>query len=108
MPPRAGAPLSRRRFLALSAAGSGVGAMGLNGCALQVSTGVSGPGETVTVMVKDGDIGRRHVHLRHLGGHPGRVDLQAAASLMYVVPVLLIFLVAQRGFVAGMSTSGLK
>jgi multiple sugar transport system permease protein len=34
--------------------------------------------------------------------------LQAAASVMYVVPVLLIFLVAQRGFVAGMSTSGLK
>jgi multiple sugar transport system permease protein len=35
-------------------------------------------------------------------------DLQAAASVMYVVPILLIFLVAQRGFVAGMSTSGLK
>jgi multiple sugar transport system permease protein len=34
--------------------------------------------------------------------------LQAAASVMYVVPVLLIFLVAQRGFVAGMSTTGLK
>jgi multiple sugar transport system permease protein len=28
--------------------------------------------------------------------------------VMYVVPILLIFLVAQRGFVAGMSTSGLK
>ena len=35
-------------------------------------------------------------------------QLQAAASVMYVVPILLIFLVAQRGFVAGMSTSGLK
>lgn len=35
-------------------------------------------------------------------------DLRAAASVMYVVPILLIFLVAQRGFVAGMSTSGLK
>jgi multiple sugar transport system permease protein len=35
-------------------------------------------------------------------------NLQAAASVMYVVPILLIFLVAQRGFVAGMSTSGLK
>ncbi|MGN9757886.1 carbohydrate ABC transporter permease [Streptomyces sp. SD31] len=34
--------------------------------------------------------------------------LQAAASVMYVVPILLIFLIAQRGFVAGMSTSGLK
>ncbi|MEU0971227.1 carbohydrate ABC transporter permease [Streptomyces sp. NPDC005917] len=34
--------------------------------------------------------------------------LQAAASVMYVVPILLVFLVAQRGFVAGMSTSGLK
>jgi multiple sugar transport system permease protein len=31
-----------------------------------------------------------------------------AASVMYVVPILLIFLVAQRGFVAGMSTTGLK
>ncbi|MFJ8539986.1 carbohydrate ABC transporter permease [Streptomyces sp. NPDC093591] len=35
-------------------------------------------------------------------------NLQAAASVMYVVPILLIFLIAQRGFVAGMSTSGLK
>lgn len=35
-------------------------------------------------------------------------DLQAAASVMYVVPILLVFLVAQRGFVAGMSTTGLK
>ncbi|MEW2403924.1 carbohydrate ABC transporter permease [Streptomyces sp. NPDC046862] len=35
-------------------------------------------------------------------------ELQAAASVMYVVPILLIFLIAQRGFVAGMSTSGLK
>jgi len=35
-------------------------------------------------------------------------NLQAAASVMYVVPILLVFLVAQRGFVAGMSTSGLK
>ncbi|MFF4349578.1 carbohydrate ABC transporter permease [Streptomyces sp. NPDC001530] len=35
-------------------------------------------------------------------------NLQAAASVMYVAPILLIFLIAQRGFVAGMSTSGLK
>ncbi|MFF7311462.1 ABC transporter permease subunit [Streptomyces sp. NPDC008137] len=35
-------------------------------------------------------------------------ELQAAASVMYVVPILLIFLIAQRGFVAGMSTTGLK
>ncbi|WKX13542.1 carbohydrate ABC transporter permease [Streptomyces sp. NL15-2K] len=35
-------------------------------------------------------------------------ELQAAASVMYIVPILLIFLIAQRGFVAGMSTSGLK
>ncbi|MEV4452343.1 MULTISPECIES: carbohydrate ABC transporter permease [Streptomyces] len=35
-------------------------------------------------------------------------NLQAAASVMYVVPILLIFLVAQRGFVAGVATSGLK
>ena len=32
----------------------------------------------------------------------------AAGTVMYVVPILLIFLVAQRGFVSGMSTSGLK
>ncbi|MCL8014404.1 carbohydrate ABC transporter permease [Streptomyces sp. AS02] len=41
------------------------------------------------------------------GGQP-LTHLQAAASVMYVVPILLIFLIAQRGFVAGMSTSGLK
>lgn len=35
-------------------------------------------------------------------------NLQAAGSVMYVVPILLVFLVAQRGFVAGMATSGLK
>ncbi|MEU9309161.1 hypothetical protein [Streptomyces sp. NPDC048256] len=35
-------------------------------------------------------------------------NLQAAASLMYVVRILLVFLVAHRGFVAGMATSGLK
>ncbi|WOX14265.1 extracellular solute-binding protein [Streptomyces sp. N50] len=56
MHPRAGAPLSRRRFLALSGAGAAVGAASLGGCALQVSTGVSGAGETVTLMVKDGDV----------------------------------------------------
>ncbi|MFI6546575.1 extracellular solute-binding protein [Streptomyces prunicolor] len=57
MHPRAGAPLSRRRFLALSATGAGVGAAALNGCALQVSTGVSGAGETITVMAKADDLG---------------------------------------------------
>ncbi|WP_031475248.1 carbohydrate ABC transporter permease [Streptomyces bicolor] len=41
------------------------------------------------------------------GGQPV-TNLQAAGSVMYVVPILLIFLIAQRGFVAGMSTSGLK
>jgi multiple sugar transport system permease protein len=41
------------------------------------------------------------------GGMPV-ANLQAAGSVMYVVPILLIFLVAQRGFVAGMSTTGLK
>ena len=56
MPPRAGAPLSRRGFLALSATGAASGAAVLNGCALEVSTGVSGAGETVTLMVKDGDV----------------------------------------------------
>ncbi|MEV0170262.1 carbohydrate ABC transporter permease [Streptomyces sp. NPDC050803] len=41
------------------------------------------------------------------GGLPVN-NLLAAGSVMYVVPILLIFLVAQRGFVAGMSTTGLK
>ncbi|WP_369249968.1 extracellular solute-binding protein [Streptomyces sp. R41] len=53
---QAGAPLSRRRFLALSAGGAAGGAAALSGCAMQVSTGVSGSGETVTVMVKSGEI----------------------------------------------------
>lgn len=51
-----GAPPSRRRFLAMSAGGSVAGAAALSGCALQVSTGVSGSGETVTLMVKPEDI----------------------------------------------------
>ncbi|KUO03108.1 extracellular solute-binding protein [Streptomyces caeruleatus] len=57
MRPQAGAPLSRRRFLALSAGGAAGGAAALSGCAMQVSTGVSGgSGETVTLMVKPEDI----------------------------------------------------
>ncbi|MEU3614900.1 extracellular solute-binding protein [Streptomyces sp. NPDC006872] len=52
----AGAPPSRRRFLTLAAGGAVAGSAALNGCALQVSTGVSGPGETVTLMVKPDDI----------------------------------------------------
>lgn len=53
---RAGVPLDRRRFLALSAGGAMAGAAALSGCAMQVSSGVSGAGETVTVMVNSGDI----------------------------------------------------
>ncbi|WP_328874584.1 extracellular solute-binding protein [Streptomyces sp. NBC_00287] len=51
---QAGAPLGRRRFLALSAGG----AAALSGCALKVSNGVSrgGSGETVTAMVNLDDI----------------------------------------------------
>ncbi|MCX5093661.1 extracellular solute-binding protein [Streptomyces sp. NBC_00365] len=56
MRPHTGAPLSRRRFLTLSAAGAASGTAALSGCALQVSSGVSGPGETVTLMVKPDDI----------------------------------------------------
>ncbi|GAA3794028.1 extracellular solute-binding protein [Streptomyces phyllanthi] len=52
----AGDPPTRRRFLALSAGGAVAGATALSGCALQVSTGVSGSGQTVTVMVKPGEI----------------------------------------------------
>jgi ABC-type glycerol-3-phosphate transport system permease component len=32
----------------------------------------------------------------------------AAIAVMYVLPPLLLFLVAQRGFIAGISTSGIK
>ena len=56
MRPHTGAPLSRRRFLTLSAAGAASGTAALSGCAQQVSSGVSGPGETVTLMVKPDDI----------------------------------------------------
>ncbi|MFF1295886.1 MULTISPECIES: extracellular solute-binding protein [unclassified Streptomyces] len=56
MHPHVGAPMGRRRFLALSAGGAAVGASALSGCAMRVSTGVSGSGETVTVMVNSGDI----------------------------------------------------
>jgi multiple sugar transport system substrate-binding protein len=56
MQTHARAPVSRRRFLALSAAGAAAGAASLGGCALQVSTGVSGSGETVTMMVKADDL----------------------------------------------------
>ncbi|MGN9757884.1 extracellular solute-binding protein [Streptomyces sp. SD31] len=57
MRPHAGASLSRRRFLSLSAGGAAAGAAALSGCAMQVSTGVSsGSGETITMMVKGDDI----------------------------------------------------
>ncbi|MFF8972897.1 extracellular solute-binding protein [Streptomyces sp. NPDC014995] len=52
----AGTPPSRRRFLTLSAGGAVAGAAALSGCAMQVSSAVSGPGETVTLMVKPDDI----------------------------------------------------
>ncbi|ADI04442.1 binding-protein-dependent transport systems inner membrane component [Streptomyces bingchenggensis BCW-1] len=35
-------------------------------------------------------------------------NLVAAGAVMYVVPVLVLFLIMQRGFVSGISTSGLK
>ncbi|WP_031475244.1 extracellular solute-binding protein [Streptomyces bicolor] len=54
--PQAGAPLSRRRFLGLSAGGALGGAAALSGCAMQVSTGGRSSGETVTMMVKPDDI----------------------------------------------------
>ncbi|GHD72370.1 extracellular solute-binding protein [Streptomyces mirabilis] len=53
---QAGSPVSRRRLLALSAAGAAAGAASLGGCAMQVSTGVSGSGETVTLMAKADDL----------------------------------------------------
>ncbi|WP_405989267.1 extracellular solute-binding protein [Streptomyces sp. NBC_00986] len=86
MHPRAGAPLSRRRFLALSASGAAAGAAVLNGCALQVSTGVSGAGETVTVMVKDGDITTDQITQAHkdlgIKIHLVRYDLTKLIAMM--------------------------
>ncbi|MFD5163135.1 carbohydrate ABC transporter permease [Streptomyces hawaiiensis] len=35
-------------------------------------------------------------------------NFMAAGAVMYVVPVLALFLIVQRGFVSGISTSGLK
>jgi ABC-type maltose transport system permease subunit len=32
----------------------------------------------------------------------------AAGAVMYVLPVLALFLIMQRGFVSGIATSGLK
>ncbi|MFF7278462.1 extracellular solute-binding protein [Streptomyces griseorubiginosus] len=56
MRPHAGAALSRRRFLSLSAGGAAAGAAALSGCAMRVSGAVGGSGETVTVMAKADDI----------------------------------------------------
>ncbi|GHK01222.1 hypothetical protein SY2F82_30190 [Streptomyces sp. Y2F8-2] len=54
----AGAPPSRRRFLALSAGGAVAGAAALSGCALQVAGAADsgGGGDSITVMVNEGDI----------------------------------------------------
>jgi multiple sugar transport system substrate-binding protein len=52
----AGAPPSRRRFLALSAGGAAAGAAALSGCALQVAGAATGDGESITMMVKLDDV----------------------------------------------------
>ncbi|WKX06735.1 carbohydrate ABC transporter permease [Streptomyces sp. NL15-2K] len=45
----------------------------------------------------------------YMNAHGGQLNnLVAAGALVYVVPVLVLFLILQRGFVAGISTSGLK
>jgi multiple sugar transport system permease protein len=41
-------------------------------------------------------------------GHQGAYQLQMAASLMFLVPVLVIFFLAQRVFVEGITTTGVK
>ncbi|MFG2465919.1 extracellular solute-binding protein [Streptomyces canus] len=56
MRPHAGAAVSRRRFISLSAGGAVAGAAALSGCAMRVSSAVGGSGETVTVMAKADDI----------------------------------------------------
>ncbi|WP_338120049.1 ABC transporter permease subunit [Streptomyces sporangiiformans] len=35
-------------------------------------------------------------------------NVVASGAVMYVVPVLVLFLIMQRGFISGISTSGLK
>ena len=57
--------LSRRRFLALSAAGAAAGAAALSGCAMRVSAAVSGSGETVTLMAKPDDITAELIQQAH-------------------------------------------
>src|SRR5213592_3017288 len=54
----AGAPPSRRRFLALSAGGAVGGAAALSGCALQVAGAADsgGGGDSITAMINEGDI----------------------------------------------------
>ncbi|MER7838991.1 extracellular solute-binding protein [Streptomyces sp. NPDC096040] len=54
MQKHAGAPVSRRRFLALGGTAAATAALG--GCALPVSGSVGGSGETVTLMVNPDDI----------------------------------------------------
>ena len=41
-------------------------------------------------------------------GHQGAYQLQMAASLMFLAPVLVIFFLAQRVFVEGITTTGIK
>jgi multiple sugar transport system permease protein len=41
-------------------------------------------------------------------GHQGAYQLQMAASLMFLAPVLVIFFLAQRVFVEGITTTGVK
>ncbi|MCD9873172.1 extracellular solute-binding protein [Streptomyces guryensis] len=53
---QAGAPVSRRRFVALSAAGAAAGAASLSGCALQVAGAATGGGESITMMAKLDDV----------------------------------------------------
>jgi multiple sugar transport system substrate-binding protein len=53
---QAGAPVSRRRFLALSGAGAAAGAASLSGCALQVAGAATGGGENITMMVELDDV----------------------------------------------------
>lgn len=45
----------------------------------------------------------------YVNQHGGQLwNLVAAGAVMYVIPVLVLFLIVQRGFVAGVATSGLK
>lgn len=46
--------------------------------------------------------------VQHLGDGQSRWELLFAASVLVTLPMVLLFLVAQRQFIEGIATTGLK